>query len=58
MNLLITGASSTLGKNLTSELLKTGNYSIRLLEHHSPIKIENCETFKSDIQIYPTNYVK
>ena len=50
MNLLITGASSTLGKNLTSELLKTGNYSIRLLQHHSPIKIENCETFKSDIQ--------
>ena len=50
MNLLITGASSALGKNLTSELLKTGNYSIRLLEHHSPIKRENCETFKSDIQ--------
>jgi len=50
MNLLITGASSTLGKNLTSELLKAGNYSIRLLEHHSPIQRENCETFKADIQ--------
>ena len=50
MNLLITGASSTLGKNLTSELLKTGKFSIRLLEHHSPVSNENCEVFKGDLQ--------
>ena len=50
MNLLITGASSTLGKNLTSELLKIGKFSIRLLEHHSPVSNENCEIFKGDLQ--------
>ena len=50
MNLLITGASSTLGKNLTSELLKTGKFSIRLLEYHSPVSNENCEVFKGDLQ--------
>ena len=50
MNLLITGASSTLGKNLTSELLKTDKFSIRLLEYHSPVSNENCEVFKGDLQ--------
>ena len=50
MNLLITGASSTLGKNLTSELLKIGKFSIRLLEHNSLVSNENCEVFKADIQ--------
>ncbi|MBT5472364.1 MAG: NAD(P)-dependent oxidoreductase [Nitrospina sp.] len=50
MKLLITGASSTLGKNLTSELLKIDELSIRLLEHHSPLQNENCEVFKCDIQ--------
>lgn len=50
MNLLITGASSTLGKNLTSELLKIGKFSIRLLEHHSPVPNEHCEIFKGDLQ--------
>ncbi|MEK9628632.1 MAG: NAD-dependent epimerase/dehydratase family protein [Nitrospinota bacterium] len=50
MKLLITGASSTLGKNLASELLKTGGFSLRLLEHHSPVKIEGCETVKGNIQ--------
>ena len=50
MKLLITGASSTLGKNLASELLKTGKFSIRLLEHHSSVSNEHCETFKGDLQ--------
>ena len=50
MKLLITGASSTLGKNLISELLKIGKTSIRLLEHHSPVQNESCEIFKADIQ--------
>ncbi len=50
MKLLITGASSTLGKNLTTELLKTGNIFIRLLEHHLPVKREHCETIKGDLQ--------
>ena len=50
MKLFITGASSTLGKNLTAELLKIKNVSIRLLEHHTPVKGESCQTFKADIQ--------
>ncbi len=50
MNLLITGASSTLGKNLASELLKIGKFSIRLLEHHSSVSNEHCEIFKGDLQ--------
>lgn len=50
MKIFITGASSTLGKNLTSELLKTGKFSIRLLEHHSPVPKKQCETFRGDIQ--------
>ena len=50
MNLFITGASSTLGKNLTSELLKTGKFSMRLLEHHSPVSNRHCEIFKGDLQ--------
>ena len=50
MNLLITGASSALGKNLTSELLKIDKFSIRLLEHHSSVSNEHCEIFKSDLQ--------
>lgn len=50
MKILITGASSTLGKNLTSELLKTGRFSIRLLEHRSAVRIESCETVQGDLQ--------
>ena len=50
MKLLITGASSILGKNLTKELLKIENISIRFLEHHTPVKWENCHTFKADVQ--------
>ena len=50
MKLLITGASSILGKNLTTELLKIKNISIRFLEHHTPVKRENCQTFKADVQ--------
>ncbi|MFP6713893.1 MAG: hypothetical protein VCB14_01975, partial [Alphaproteobacteria bacterium] len=50
MKIFITGASSTLGKNLTAELLKTGKFSIRLLEHHSPVPKKQCETFRGDIQ--------
>ncbi len=50
MKLLITGASSVLGKSLTSEVLNIGKYSVRLLEHHSPVQRESCETFKADIQ--------
>ncbi len=50
MKILITGASSTLGKNLTSELLKTKQFSIRLLKHQSPVHKENCEIFQGDLQ--------
>ncbi|MBC8283601.1 MAG: NAD-dependent epimerase/dehydratase family protein [Nitrospinae bacterium] len=50
MKLLITGASSTLGENLTSELLKIGKFSIRLLVHHSPVSNEHCEILKGDLQ--------
>lgn len=50
MKIFITGASSTLGKNLTSELLKTEQFSIRLLEHRSPVCKENCETFQGSLQ--------
>ena len=50
MKLLVTGASSILGKNLTTELLKIENISIRFLEHHTPVKRENCQTIKADIQ--------
>ena len=49
MNLLITGASSALGKKLTTELLETGKFSIRLLEHHSSVSNEHCEIFKCDL---------
>jgi nucleoside-diphosphate-sugar epimerase len=49
MKILITGASSTLGKNLTSELLKTGQFSIRLLEHRSPVLKESCEVFQGSL---------
>ena len=51
MKILITGASSTLGKNLTVELLKTKQFSIRLLEHRSPVCRENCEIFQGDLQV-------
>jgi len=50
MKILITGASSTLGKNLISELLKTEQFSIRLLEHRSPVRKENCEIFQAGLQ--------
>tara|TARA_Y100001936_G_C16032467_1_gene646448 strand:- start:167 stop:1051 length:885 start_codon:yes stop_codon:yes gene_type:complete len=50
MKLFITGASSRLGKNLTSELLKIENVSIRLLEHNTPVKHASCQTFKANIQ--------
>ena len=50
MKILITGASSTLGKNLTSELLKTEQFSIRLLEHRSPVSKESCEVFQGGLQ--------
>jgi nucleoside-diphosphate-sugar epimerase len=50
MKILITGASSTLGKNLTVELLKTEHFSIRLLEHRSPVNKENCEVFQGGLQ--------
>ncbi len=50
MKILITGASSTLGKNLTLELLKTEQFSIRLLEHRSPTLKENCEIFQGGLQ--------
>jgi nucleoside-diphosphate-sugar epimerase len=50
MKILITGASSTLGKNLTSELLKTEQFSIRLLEHRSPVRKEGCEVFQGGLQ--------
>jgi nucleoside-diphosphate-sugar epimerase len=49
MKILITGASSTLGKNLTSELLKTEQFSIRLLEHRSPVRKEDCEIFQGSL---------
>jgi nucleoside-diphosphate-sugar epimerase len=51
MKILITGASSTLGKNLTIKLLKTKQYSIRLLEHRSPVCRKNCEIFEGDLQV-------
>ncbi|MGK0179785.1 MAG: nucleoside-diphosphate-sugar epimerase, partial [Nitrospinales bacterium] len=41
---------STLGKNLTSELLKTEKFSIRLLEHRSPVCKEYCEIFQGSLQ--------
>ena len=50
MKILITGASSTLGKNLTSELLKTEQFSIRLLKHRSPVSKENCEVFQGGLE--------
>jgi nucleoside-diphosphate-sugar epimerase len=51
MKILITGASSTLGKSLTVKLLKTKQLSIRLLEHRSPLSRENCEVFQGDLQV-------
>ena len=51
MKILITGASSTLGKNLTVKLLKKKQFSIRLLEHRSPVCRENCEIFQGDLQV-------
>jgi nucleoside-diphosphate-sugar epimerase len=50
MKILITGASSTLGKNLTSELLKAEPFSIRLLEHRSLVHKGNCEVFQGGLQ--------
>ena len=50
MKILITGASCALGKNLTSELLKTEQFSIRLLEHRSPVHKDNCEIFQGGLQ--------
>mgnify|MGYP001388388864 FL=1 len=49
MKILITGASCALGKNLTSELLKSEQFSIRLLEHRSPVRKENCEIFQGGL---------
>ena len=51
MKILITGASSTLGKILTVKLLKKKQLSIRLLEHRSPVCRENCEIFQGDLQV-------
>ena len=50
MKLFITGASSVLGKALTSELLKTNKASIRLLEHHRALPKGQCEIYRGDIQ--------
>ena len=50
MKILITGASSTLGKNLTLELLREKQFSIRLFEHRSPVGKENCEVFQGGLQ--------
>ena len=46
MKLFITGASSALGVGLTSELLKTEKFSIRLLEHHLPVPNGQYETYR------------
>ena len=49
MKLLVTGASSTLASRLVALLLAGGNYSIRLLEHRSPARMESCETVSGNI---------
>jgi nucleoside-diphosphate-sugar epimerase len=51
MKILITGASSTLGKNLAVKLLKTKQFSIRLLEYRSPVCRKNCEVVQGDLQV-------
>ena len=50
MKLFITGASSTLGMALTSELLKNNKASIRLLEHHLSLPTGQFEIYRGDIQ--------
>ena len=50
MKILITGASSNLGKKLTLELLKIKPFSIRLLEYRSPVHNENCEVFQGNLR--------
>jgi nucleoside-diphosphate-sugar epimerase len=52
MKILITGASSTLGKKLTLKLFKMKQFSIRLLEHRSPVCRGNCEIFPGDLQVF------
>ena len=47
-NIVVTGASGKIGKNVIPELLKAG-YSIRALEHEEPVGIEGVEIMKGDL---------
>jgi UDP-glucose 4-epimerase len=46
-NIVVTGASGKIGRNVIPELLKAG-YSIRALEHQEPVGIEGVEIVKGD----------
>lgn len=49
MRLLITGGSSVLGEKLVADLIDTKRFSIRLLEHQSPLQSRQCEIVRGDI---------
>jgi nucleoside-diphosphate-sugar epimerase len=49
MKFLVTGASSTLATKLVVMLLESGKFSFRLLEHHSKVRMESCETVSGDM---------
>jgi nucleoside-diphosphate-sugar epimerase len=49
MKFLVTGASSELAFKLVNTLLKSGDFSFRLLEHRSKARIESCETITGEL---------
>jgi nucleoside-diphosphate-sugar epimerase len=49
MNILVTGASGSFGKQLIPALLKRENVKIRVLEHCSPVDLPGCERVSGEL---------
>jgi nucleoside-diphosphate-sugar epimerase len=49
MNILVTGASGSFGKQLIPALLKRENAKIRVLEHCSPVDLPGCERMSGEL---------
>jgi UDP-glucose 4-epimerase len=47
-NIVVTGSSGKIGRNVIPELLKAG-YRVRALEHEEPVQMEGVETVKGDL---------
>lgn len=49
MNILVTGASGSFGRQLIPALLKREHVKIRVLEHYSPVDLPGCERVSGEL---------